>query len=97
MYVVSELLKTFSSEPGADVSMQPILTALLTSSCSGLTTLQQLDENPDLVDDTFLLAGRAAAYCPRMLLTPQLLPPLLDTALVSLADTSGHASYLRLI
>jgi hypothetical protein len=42
-----------------------------------------MDEQPDLVDDTFLLAGRAAAYCPRLLLVPQLLPQLLDTALVS--------------
>jgi transportin-3 len=42
-----------------------------------------MDDQPDLVDDTFLLAGRAAAYCPRLLLVPQLLPQLLDTALVS--------------
>jgi transportin-3 len=43
-----------------------------------------MDDQPDLVDDTFLLAGRAAAYCPRLLLVPQLLPQLLDTALVRL-------------
>jgi transportin-3 len=45
--------------------------------------LQAMIDQPDLVDDTFLLAGRAAAYCPRLLLVPQLLPPLLDTAMVS--------------
>jgi hypothetical protein len=49
---------------------------------AGLTTLQALDAAPDLVDDSFLLAARAAAYCPRILVTPQLLPVLLDTALV---------------
>lgn len=40
MYVVSELLKIFSSEPSADGSMGPILTALIGSSCQGLNTLQ---------------------------------------------------------
>uniref|UniRef100_A0A383V7P9 Importin N-terminal domain-containing protein n=1 Tax=Tetradesmus obliquus TaxID=3088 RepID=A0A383V7P9_TETOB len=82
MYVVSELLKIFCAETAADGSMRPILTALIGSSCAGLTTLQAMDDQPDLVDDTFLLAGRAAAYCPRLLLVPQLLPQLLDTALL---------------
>lgn len=41
-----------------------------------------MEDAPDLTDDTFLLASRAAAYAPRMLLTPALLPPLLDAALV---------------
>jgi hypothetical protein len=45
--------------------------------------LQALEDAPDLVDDIFLLASRACSYCPRMLVTPQLLPPLLDTAMVS--------------
>jgi len=45
--------------------------------------VQAMDEAPDLLDDTFLLAGRAAAYCPRMLLVPQVLPQLLDSATVS--------------
>ncbi|KAF6259150.1 armadillo-type protein [Scenedesmus sp. NREL 46B-D3] len=82
MYVVSELLKIFCTETAADGSMRPILTALVGSSCQGLATLQAMDDQPDLVDDTFLLAGRAAAYCPRLLLVPQLLPQLLDTALL---------------
>jgi hypothetical protein len=40
MYVVSELLKIFCAETAADGSMRPILTALIGSSCQGLTTLQ---------------------------------------------------------
>jgi hypothetical protein len=44
--------------------------------------LQEMDNAPDLMDDTFLLAGRAAAYAPRMLLHETLLPLLLDTAMV---------------
>lgn len=41
-----------------------------------------MDNAPDLLDDTFLLAGRAAAYAPRMLLHETILPLLLDTATV---------------
>lgn len=41
-----------------------------------------MEEACDLMDDTFLLASRAAAYAPRMLLHEALLPPLLDTATV---------------
>jgi hypothetical protein len=55
-----------------------------------------MNDQPDLVDDTFLLAGRAAAYCPRLLLVPQLLPPLLDTAMVSLQGTAGYAAVAAL-
>jgi hypothetical protein len=40
MYVVSELLKTFASEPAADASMGPILSSLLTTSCQSLPTLK---------------------------------------------------------
>lgn len=47
--------------------------------------LQEMDNAPDLMDDTFLLAGRAAAYAPRMLLHETLLPLLLDTAMVSVS------------
>lgn len=43
---------------------------------------QEMNNAPDLMDDTFLLASRAAAYAPRMLLHESLLPPLLDTATV---------------
>jgi len=44
--------------------------------------MQEMDNAPDLLDDTFLLAGRAAAYAPRMLLHETILPLLLDTATV---------------
>lgn len=82
MYVVSELTKIFANEPTADANLAPILAGLLTSACAGLTSLQALSADPELVDDTFLLADRALHYCPRMLVTPQLLPYLLDTAMV---------------
>ena len=40
MYVVSELLKVFASEPAADTNMGHILVVLLRGGCQKLTTLQ---------------------------------------------------------
>ena len=57
---------------------------MLTSACSMLRTLRDISERPDVADDTFLLAGRALSYAPRLLLTPHLLPVLLDGALAGL-------------
>lgn len=58
--------------------------------------VQAMDEAPDLLDDTFLLAGRAAAYCPRMLLVPQVLPQLLDSATVSTTAISAAVPICQL-
>jgi len=55
-------------------------------SVAGLTQVRALDAVPELVDDSFLLASRATAYCPRMVVTPELLPVLLDTAMVGVAS-----------
>lgn len=41
------------------------------------------------MDDTFLLASRAAAYAPHMLLHESLLPLLLDTATVRVGGGMG--------
>lgn len=40
MYVVSELLKVFASQPAADASMGTILLSLLRNSCQRLSTLE---------------------------------------------------------
>jgi transportin-3 len=57
-----------------------LLFELLTNASSCLKHLGDFAEHPDLSDDLFLLAGRALSYCPRIVLTPQMLPLLLDTA-----------------
>lgn len=44
----------------------------------GMTSLHDFDECPDIADDVFLLATRGINYCPRLVFTRQLLPPLLD-------------------
>lgn len=54
---------------------------MLGAACSMLRSLKDISERPDVADDTFLLAGRALNYAPRLLLTPQLLSALLDSAL----------------
>lgn len=57
---------------------------MLACACSMLRSLRDVTERPDVADDTFLLAGRALSYAPRLLVTPQLLPVLLDSALAGL-------------
>ncbi len=57
---------------------------MMAGSCAMLRSLRDVSDHPDVADDTFLLAGRALSYAPRLLLTPQLLSVLLDTALAGL-------------
>jgi transportin-3 len=79
LYVASELIKTFGDDPSQDVHIQPLLCRMLISSCSILGSLQAVSENPDLTDDTFLLAGRGLSYAPRLILVQELLPMLIET------------------
>jgi len=83
LYIVSELVKTFGDEPAHDAAMGQIVQGLLAEACSGLTRLPDLEQNPELVDDTFLLAKRVLSYCPRILLIAgPALQALLDSALL---------------
>jgi len=83
LFVVSELVKAFGDDPSADAAVGPILAALLAPTCAALSSSPSaLDAEPEMVDDVFLLAGRALGYAPRLALTPQLLPGLLDLALL---------------
>ena len=79
LYVASELIKVFGGDDAMDAHLGPMLTRLLTAACSALTTLHAVSSRPDLADDTFLLAGRALSYAPRLVITPHILPTLLDT------------------
>jgi transportin-3 len=82
LFVVSELVKAFGDDPSADAAVGPILAGLLAPTCATLSSPAALEAEPEMVDDVFLLAGRALSYAPRLALTPQLLPPLLDVALL---------------
>ena len=44
---------------------------MMGSACAMLRTLRDIGERPDIADDTFLLAGRALSYAPRLLITSQ--------------------------
>eukprot|EP00882_Tetradesmus_deserticola_P022606 GHRQ01024536.1.p2 GENE.GHRQ01024536.1~~GHRQ01024536.1.p2 ORF type:complete len:141 (+),score=73.44 GHRQ01024536.1:706-1128(+) len=63
MYVVSELLKIFCTEAAADGSMRPILTALISSSCQGLDTLQVCAALPSVEFCGFLSSLAPALAC----------------------------------
>lgn len=84
LYVASELIKTFGDEPGRDAQLGPMFARMMAGACSGLRTLAEISARPDVADDTFLLAGRALSYAPRIVMTPQLLPLLLDAALAGM-------------
>jgi transportin-3 len=57
---------------------------LVGRSCAQLGSLAAVSADPDIADDTFLLAGRGLAYCPRIVLAPAVLPGLLDAALAGI-------------
>ncbi|KAI7846036.1 hypothetical protein COHA_000403 [Chlorella ohadii] len=84
LYVASELIKTFGDEPARDLELGGMFSRMMAGSCAMLRSLRDVSDHPDVADDTFLLAGRALSYAPRLLLTPQLLSVLLDTALAGL-------------
>lgn len=61
-----------------------MLNRMLGHSCRMLQSLGDFVEHPDVADDSFLLAGRALNYCPRLILHQPLLPALLDAAAVGI-------------
>ncbi len=81
LYVASELVKTFGDDPSQDACTQPLLSRMLMSACSILGSLQTVSAQPNLTDDTFLLAGRGLSYAPRLVVSSQqLLVALIETA-----------------
>jgi hypothetical protein len=57
-----------------------LLQSLVVESCSQLRTTQEIEQNPALADDTFLLSSRALNYAPQSVFTAPLLAILLETA-----------------
>lgn len=57
---------------------------LIGGCCLRLRSLADFRERPDMADDAFLLAGRGLAYCPSIVLTPAVLPRLIDCAVAGI-------------
>ena len=71
--------KMFVKHPS--LAAAELLGQLLERACQGLQRLRQFEEDPDIADDTFLLASRVLSYSPKLLLSnPRLLAALLDSA-----------------
>lgn len=70
--------------PPSHIPAGGMFSRMMAGSCAMLRSLRDVSDHPDVADDTFLLAGRALSYAPRLLLTPQLLSVLLDSALAGL-------------
>ena len=61
-----------------------MLDGMLGKSCHMLQSLGDFVDNPDVADDSFLLAGRALHYSPRLVVHEPLLSALLDSATAGL-------------
>ena len=79
LYVASELVKTFGADTSQDAYIQPLLCGMILSSCGTLVSLEAVSANPELTDDTFLLAGRGLHYAPRLIMVPEVLSTLIVT------------------
>ncbi|KAJ9535006.1 hypothetical protein QJQ45_029673, partial [Haematococcus lacustris] len=75
VYSLSEVLKVWGAEAASIGPVAEALTLLLQHATQQLTTYQQISSNPELMDDTFLLALRALTYSPRLLLGSQATSP----------------------
>lgn len=72
---------SISTQFNAFPSAAELLGQMLNIACQGLQRLRQFDKDPDIADDTFLLAGRVLSYSPKLLLNnPGLVSSLLDSA-----------------
>ncbi len=69
---------------GESAAQAHCLGASLITSCGHLRSLQDISNEPDICDDTYLLAGRGLSYCPAILLTSRILPTLLDSAIAGI-------------
>ena len=70
LYAASELCKAHGrGAAGATAdALAGLLDATLRPALEGLTSTSAFDAAPDVADDAYLLAGRALAYCPALLL-----------------------------
>lgn len=81
--------KTYSSDVCSDTCLSfavNLVKEMLQRSCQGLQKLSDFENNPDVADDTFLLASRTLGYAPKLLLA--------DGALVSVVLRSAQAGIL---
>jgi len=66
LFVVSQLVKTFGEDPAYDGAIGALLGRSLLAACGALPSLERMGEDPDLVDDVYLLAERTCvALLPR--------------------------------
>lgn len=84
LYLASEIIKVFGSDPSCANYLGGLITELFGHSISLLKTIQEFTSMPDVADDCFLLASRCIRYCPHLLLTSNIFPPLVDCAMTGI-------------
>lgn len=59
-----------------------LFSTLVVQALQGLQQLSGYDNNPDMADDTFLLISRGVRYSPGVVYNPQMLPIIVDAAMI---------------
>eukprot|EP00884_Botryococcus_braunii_P017308 jgi/Botrbrau1/4260/Bobra.0044s0053.1 len=92
LFVASEVIKVFGDDPAYASALGELFQGLVLEACNQLKVAAQFDQIPDLVDDVFLLAGRALSYAPYTVCNPQVLPTLINRAELGLLAQHREAS-----
>ncbi|XP_024389574.1 transportin MOS14 [Physcomitrium patens] len=95
LYLASEVIKVFGSDNACAGYLGTLISVLFGQSISMLTTIKDFTALPDVADDCFLLASRCIRYCPHLLVTTTMLPPLVDCAMTGI--TIQHREACRSI
>lgn len=65
-------------------SLAPLVQSLLVETMRQFQSLNMFEHHPDVVDDSFILAGRCLRYCPKILVMSELIGPILDWGILGM-------------
>ncbi|XP_022134835.1 transportin MOS14 [Momordica charantia] len=92
LYLSSEVIKIFGSEPSCASYLQNLIEALFMHTTRLLTNIQEFTARPDIADDCFLLASRCIRYCPQLFIPSSVFPALIDCSMVGITVQHREAS-----
>ena len=84
IYSTSQMVKFFGSH---ELYMKPLASlvhSLLVETVRGIQTPEAFNMDSEMVDDSFILAGRCLRYSPKILLASDLLGPMLDWGILGM-------------
>lgn len=84
LFAVSELVRSFGRDGSCFETLRLTLEGVMGDTSGLLRELADFDAAPDIADDAFLLAKVCVTHCPSLIINPQMLPAVIDMALVGL-------------